>query len=204
MINKVYDLLKKKQLVWSLLALPGIFYFIVPFFMGDFEPEPWKFANQNTGIIAVSVFVASLALNPLRIVFPKIKLFKVINRHRRSVGVAAFIYAVLHLFCYYMKKGSLAELLPYLLHPVIAPAVLAFIIMLVLAVTSNDSSVKRLGHQAWKKIHNKVYFAEFFVFIHMILQRPNVKILAVSLFIPLFVLQRLRFRIEKKNKASQK
>lgn len=197
-MEKIYRLIKRKEFFWPLLALPGVIFLLLPFLDGTFGDKPWKEATKNSGIIAVSVFVASLSLNPLAIVFPKMALFKAINRHRRAVGVAAFIYVLIHIFCYLMKKGSLKAVLPYLVHPVIMPGIAAFLILLPLALTSNNASVRKMGQEKWKKLHKKTYIAEFFVFLHMILQKPNVKFLALCLFLPLFILQRRRLKIERK------
>ncbi len=191
-------LLRKKWFLWPLLALPGIYYMILPYFTEIYGEKYWNKMTKISGIIAVSMLVFSLAINPLRILFSKIQFFKELMRTRRNVGVAVFMYTVLHVLSFIMKKGISFNTLLYAIHPIIIPGEIAFFIFFALAVTSNDHSVKKMG-KGWMQLHKKVYWAEGLVFLHMIMQKQNVQILALWLFLPLIILQYLRIRKEKKN-----
>lgn len=193
----LYELLKKKWLIWALLCAPLLYFVVLPYFTGVYGVKYWGKATKNSGIIAVSLFTLSLACNPLRVVFDKVQLFKMTFRHRRNVGVAVFLYAVVHITCYIMKKGGFTQTLPYFLHPVIIPGLLAFCIFIPLTLSSNNYSVKKLGFHLWNRLHKAVYLAEGLVFIHMMLQPGKPQILALALFIPLFILQFLRRKKEK-------
>jgi DMSO/TMAO reductase YedYZ heme-binding membrane subunit len=52
-----------------------------------------------------------------------------------------------------------------------------------------------MGGRRWTQLHRKAYWAEGLVFIHMILQFGRPQILALSFFIPLWILQYLRKKI---------
>ena len=170
---------------------------VLPYFTELYGVKYWSKMTKISGIIAASMLVFSLAINPLRIIFSKVHFFKELMRTRRNVGVAVFIYTTVHFFCFIAKKGLSFNTLLYALHPIIIPGELAFLIFLALAVTSNDYFVKRMGKD-WMRLHKKVYYAEGLVFLHMILQKQNVQILALSLFIPLVILQYCRIRAQKK------
>jgi len=103
-----------------------------------------------------------------------------------------------------MKKGGIAHALSHLFYPFIFPAVLAFVILFVLALTSNSISVRRLGGVRWKKIHRSVYLAEILVIGHLFLQGGVALTWCYSLFIPLLALQQWRIRgtVRKKQMVS--
>ncbi len=187
------NVLRNKWLVWCLLALPGLYFLVLPYFTELYGAKYWSKMTKNTGTIAVSMFVFSLAINPLRIIFSKVQLFKTLMRIRRNVGVAVFIYACMHIAAFVTNKGLNANTALYFVHPVVVPGLIAFLIFIPLTITSNDYYVRKLGKR-WQKLHQKAYYAEGLVFLHMILQKQNVQILALSLFIPLVILQYLRVR----------
>ena len=64
------------------------------------------------------------------------------------------------------KKGWVDP--KYIFHPVIFPGVCAFLILFLLALTSNNWSVKKLGYQKWKRLHSLIYVGEVGVFIHVV------------------------------------
>src|SRR3989338_8138550 len=152
----------------------------------------WKTLTPYSGYSSACFLVAILALNPLKSLFPTLLWVTKLNRHRQEIGVAAFSYAVIHLICFIVKRGGFNETLPYLfLHPAIVPAFwVAFIVMFLLALTSNRRSMKTLGFAKWKKLHKKVYYAELAVFIHMIILKEVMW--ALILFTPLLLLQLAR------------
>ena len=139
----------------------------------------------------MGLLVLTLSLNPLQYLFPRSTFLKKINHHRRILGVACFSYAAVHVFCFIIKRGSLAATFRFLLHPALLPGAIAFIIFLALALTSNNYSVKEMGFLNWKKLHKTVYIAEALIFIHMLFLSPRVGFLV---FIPLVTLQLIRRR----------
>jgi sulfoxide reductase heme-binding subunit YedZ len=87
--------------------------------------------------------------------------------------------------------GGFLQGLVYFLHPAIIPAFfIAFPIMLMLAVTSNNYSVKKLSFSKWKRLHKTVYIAEFAIMVHMALM-GSLRLM-LFLFIPLCFLQFMR------------
>jgi sulfoxide reductase heme-binding subunit YedZ len=167
----------------------GIMLFILP--------KPWKVLTSYSGYAAVGFLIAVLSLNPLKKLRPQWILITYLNRYRREMGVAAFSFATIHLICFIIKRGGILNTLPYALHPAIGPALLvAYPIFFLLAISSNEYSVKKLTFVKWKKLHKKVYIAEAFIIIHMFL--IGQKMWAAILFTPLLILQFARKKIEKK------
>jgi sulfoxide reductase heme-binding subunit YedZ len=88
--------------------------------------------------------------------------------HRRAIGVASFAYAALHTVVYLEKKWGADLILTEGLKPGIATGWIALVIFLMLAITSNNLSVRRLG-KTWKLLHRTVYVSALLVFAHWIL-----------------------------------
>jgi len=182
-----------KPLLYSLLILPALIFLLLPTLLDKLGPRPWKKLLIHSGYCTLSLLTISLALAPLTKHFPKLQLFKALSRHRRAIGITVFLYATFHLTCVLtktiQKKGGLP--LDYFLHPVVYTGSLAFLILLLLTVTSTDWSIRSLGYRKWKNIHRSVYGVELLIFIHVFLKSST---LAFSFFIPLILLQGVRVR----------
>lgn len=183
----------------TLLTLPALFFLLLPAVMGWLGDKPWKQLLLNSGYCTVGLLCLSLILSPVSKHFPKVQLFKKIKRYRREIGLSVFFYACFHFFSYVMRsfeKRGMFEF-KYFFHPVIAPGVIAFIILLILALTSNDRSIQAMGYKKWKHLHRYVYGAEALVFLHIFLQS---KTLALSIFIPLLFIQLWRLPRQRHHK----
>jgi sulfoxide reductase heme-binding subunit YedZ len=80
-------------------------------------------------------------------------------RLRRMMGLYAFFYACLHLFAYLWLDQFFAwrEIwLDIVDRPFITVGMLAFILLVPLAATSNQSMTRRLGRN-WKRLHRLAY-----------------------------------------------
>lgn len=87
-----------------------------------------------------------LSLNPLKAIFATNILLKKINRYRREIGVACFSYSFIHLGCFIVKRGGLGETLKFIVHPALTSVFLvAFPIFVLLTMTSNNMSIKKMG-----------------------------------------------------------
>tara|TARA_Y100000588_G_scaffold390365_1_gene495596 strand:+ start:225 stop:1157 length:933 start_codon:yes stop_codon:yes gene_type:complete len=112
---------------------------------------------HETGNVAIAYFLIVLCFTPLKRIFSKAKLISALNRHRRLVGLTAFFYATLHLVLYF--DDGLNRLIDewYLFY--IQCGLAAFLTFLILAVTSNGATVRKLGGRRWKKLHRILYIA---------------------------------------------
>ncbi len=90
----------------------------------------------------------------------------------------------------------------WLFHPILLPGFIAFIIFAILAITSNNVSIRILAITRWRKLHKLVYLGEFFVIVHLLLWLvfdDRIRVLyALSAFVLLIMLQRKRYSIIKK------
>jgi sulfoxide reductase heme-binding subunit YedZ len=106
------------------------------------------------GIWALRFLVATLCVSPIRDLFG-------INwiRYRRALGLLAFWYVVMH-FSTYMILDKYLDFLQILAdiakRPFITIGMAGFLMLVPLALTSNNWSIRRLGPR-WIKLHRLVY-----------------------------------------------
>lgn len=119
------------------------------------------------GFLALATYVGTLLPTTLRIVAPTLKTsygvrFLLINR--RPLGIVSFLFAVGHAYCVIRKRNfDFGALDTYIAS---AEGTAMLIIFTLLAVTSNDWSVKRLKRH-WKQLHTLTYLAMFLLIWHL-------------------------------------
>ena len=89
--------------------------------------------------------------------------------HRRMIGLFAFFYACLHVATYvgidqfFDWRAIVADVVK---RKFITIGMLAFALLVPLALTSTDGSVRRLGYARWKRLHRLVYAAALCGVVH--------------------------------------
>jgi sulfoxide reductase heme-binding subunit YedZ len=89
--------------------------------------------------------------------------------HRRMIGLFAFFYACLHVGTYigvdqfFDWRAIVADVVK---RKFITIGMLAFALLVPLALTSTDGSVRRLGYARWKRLHRLVYAAAVCGVVH--------------------------------------
>jgi len=89
--------------------------------------------------------------------------------HRRMIGLFAFFYACLHVGTYigvdqfFDWRAIVADVVK---RKFITIGMLAFALLVPLALTSTDGSVRRLGYARWKRLHRLVYAAALCGVVH--------------------------------------
>ena len=94
------------------------------------------------------------------------------RRYRRATGLLAFYYAALHLTVYVVLDQGLdlaAIWADIVKRPYITIGMAAFLILVPLAVTSNNAMVRRLGGRAWQRLHRWVYLAAALAAVHFVM-----------------------------------
>ncbi|MEE4164135.1 MAG: ferric reductase-like transmembrane domain-containing protein [Woeseiaceae bacterium] len=121
-----------------------------------------------SGDLAAYLLIATVALSPLRMLLPRWQAANWLLRHRRDVGLAAFVYAAAHTVAYLENADAVSRILADSLSVDILTGWLALLVLLPLALTSNSLSVRRLGRR-WKQLHRWVYAGGVLTFSHWIL-----------------------------------
>jgi methionine sulfoxide reductase heme-binding subunit len=149
---------------WAVLVLPAV-YFAYAYLRGSmFYGE----LLHATGELGAQFLIAALALTPLRLLLPGAGWVAWLARRRRYLGVAAFGYSLLHAAVYLNRQRDLAAIIGDAAEIAMWTGWLALAVMLALAATSNDASVRWLRNR-WKWLHRAAYAAAVLTFMHWIL-----------------------------------
>jgi sulfoxide reductase heme-binding subunit YedZ len=136
--------------------------------LGTLGPRPLIEAIHQTGLWAIRFLMISLAITPLRraLQWPRLVLV------RRMVGVAAFSYATLHLALYIIDQTFdwrlVASEVAFRFYLTIG--FLALLSLSVLAATSTDGMIRRLGGRRWRRLHQSVYVIAVLALVHYFIQ----------------------------------
>ena len=122
---------------------------------------------NQLGYLALVFLISALACTPVKLVtgwtWP--------IRIRRMLGLFAAFYATLHFTTYvaidqqFDWRVLLADITK---RNFIIVGFLAYLLLLPLAATSTDASVRRLGFKRWKAVHRLAYVAGVLAVIHFI------------------------------------
>ncbi|MEM6372072.1 MAG: protein-methionine-sulfoxide reductase heme-binding subunit MsrQ [Pseudomonadota bacterium] len=133
---------------------------------GGLGREPIKALEHELGEIALQLLIIGLCITPLR------RFFGVnLIRFRRAFGVLAFTYVVLHLLVWAVLDMSLlwgqmwADIWK---RPYITVGMAAFVLMIPLAVTSNNLSLRKMGAATWRRLHKLTYPVAVLAVLHYI------------------------------------
>jgi methionine sulfoxide reductase heme-binding subunit len=134
--------------------------------------DPVKWTHHYLGDTAIRILLATLAVSPIR----DITGWAPIALVRRRIGLAAFSYATLHMLAY--VGLNLGWSLPKLWEDVVVRTYITFgmialLAMIPLALTSNNSMIRRLGRKAWDRIHWLIFPLAIFAVAHNILMQKT-------------------------------
>jgi len=149
--------------VYIVLFLPAPWMFYLGL-TGGLGPEPINALEREYGELALKLVVASLCITPLRNSF-RLNLIK----FRRAVGLMAFLYVTLHLCVWlFLDVQIVSQIVGDILkRPYVTIGMAAFLLMVPLAVTSNNWSIRNMG-PGWNKLHRLSYVAAILGGVHFI------------------------------------
>lgn len=157
---------RSKFLIWLLLGIPlagmtcnylyGTTLVFGEVYYGDYI--------HLTGRYAAWLLLLVLAARPLMLAAPGNRFARWYLGQRRYLGVASFLYAAAHLAAY-LGKQDWARVSEDMALPDFWTGWIAFAIFSLLAMTSNNFSV-RLLRRGWKALHRFVHVAAVLTFIH--------------------------------------
>jgi len=146
--------------------LPAVWYFYLGV-TDQLGADPQNTLERVLGLWALRFLILTLGITPLRrLGGPNLV------RYRRAIGLIAFYYAALHLTVYTVLDRGLdlaAIWADIVKRPYITVGMLAFTILVPLAVTSNAPMIRRLGGAGWQRLHRLVYVAAAAAALHFIM-----------------------------------
>ncbi|WP_426212579.1 protein-methionine-sulfoxide reductase heme-binding subunit MsrQ [Pseudomonas sp. TWR2-1-1] len=150
-------------------------------------PDPGKVLVDRLGLGTLILLLVTLCMTPMQ----KLTGWAGWIAVRRQLGLWCFAYVVLHLCAYlafvlgfdWSQLGVELRKRPYII-----VGSLGFLCLLVLAVTSNRYSQRRLGGR-WKKLHRLVYVILGLGLLHMLwIVRADLKEWSIYAFIGICLL----------------
>lgn len=146
----------KPASIWALYVIglmPGLYAFYLGIF-GGLGADPVRAFEHLLGLWALRFLCIGLVITPLRDLFG-INLIS----YRRAVGLLAFYYVLAHFAVYLtLDRGLILSSIAgdILKRPYIMLGMAGLIMLVPLALTSNQWSIRRLG-QRWNRLHKLVY-----------------------------------------------
>lgn len=185
-----------RKAAWFLFLVP-LAWLGFKYWQTGFGANPVEYLIRFHGDWALRFLLLALAATPLSWRWPRLA------ATRRTLGLLAFVYAVLHILLYLGldKLFDLDEIFRDLVKRLyITVGMLAFLLMLPLAVTSTNGWIKRLGGKRWKALHRAlVWPLAFLACLHFALM---IKFYAYGepLFYAVLVLLLLGMRFRRKDR----
>jgi len=127
--------------------------------------NPAEFATRTTGVLTLLFLILSLVVTPLR----KALGLPWMIKFRRLLGLYGFFYGCVHLLTYvwfdkFFGFAAIGEDIAK--RPYITIGMASFVMLVPLALTSTQKSIKRLGGKRWNLLHRLVYLSAIGGVIH--------------------------------------
>jgi sulfoxide reductase heme-binding subunit YedZ len=134
------------------------------FYTNDLTANPGDYITDQTGTWTLALLTITLCVTPIR----RLTGWNQVVRLRRMLGLFAFFYATLHMltwvvFIHFFDVDFMIE--DVTMRPFITVGMTVFLILSVLALTSNRFAVRRLGRR-WQTLHRLVYVAAIGGVVH--------------------------------------
>ncbi len=136
-------------------------------FTNQLGADPIEALENALGEWALWFLIAGLVVTPLQR-FAHINFIK----YRRALGLIAFVYVTMHVGVYLLFDRQLDWSVIWAdvwKRPYITIGVMSFLLLLPLAITSNNWSLRKIGAQMWRRIHQLIYLAAPLGALHYVL-----------------------------------
>lgn len=150
--------------LYALAPIPVIWIYYLGF-AGQLGVDPAKRIEHELGLWSLWLLIAGLSVTPLRR-FAGVNLLK----FRRALGVITFFYLLAHLLTWLVLDVQFQNVWADIVKRwYITVGMLAFSLMVPLALTSNNWSLRKLGSGTWRKLHRLVYPIAILGALHFLL-----------------------------------
>ena len=166
-------------IVLLLLVMPIGLAIAAAFTEDRFGARPLNNLIHRAGYWALLFVLITLAITPLRRVARYGQLVDV----RRMLGVGAFCYAAVHILLYVTDQmfDLVKVATEIVLRLYLTIGFISLVGLTVLAITSTDGMVRRLGGLRWNRLHQIVYVIALLALIHFFQQTK------ADIWVPTFV-----------------
>ena len=198
MVRDLADRLRRlpNGIVWLLGAFP-LALLVWDIFTGGLGIDPVRDIEHRLGRTALYFVIGSLCFTPA------LRLFRInLVKFRRPVGLVAFSYAALHFATWivldmgFLWSQIVADIVkrPYLILGMIALTILT-----VMAVTSGNRVLRKLGPVRWRRIHRMIYAAAPIAVLHWLISHKIWPVWGITMGTAVLLLLALRVPVFQTN-----
>jgi sulfoxide reductase heme-binding subunit YedZ len=160
-----------KRIIFAAALIPAA-ALALDAFRGNLTANPIEYITHTTGDWAIRFLVITLAVTPLR----RITGWNPIIQLRRMLGLFSFFYATLHFLTWFVLDWffdfrQMAE--DIAMRPFITLGMATYVMLLALALTSTQKSIRRLGRK-WTLLHRLISVSAGTALLHFWLGRKTV------------------------------
>ena len=160
-----------KRIIFAAALIPAA-VLVADAVRGELTANPIEYITHTTGDWAIRFLVITLAVTPIR----RLTGWNPIIKLRRMLGLFSFFYATLHFLTWFVLdwffdfRQMAADVAK---RPFITLGMATFVMLLALAATSTQGSVRRMGRR-WTQLHRLIYVAAVTALFHFWLARKTV------------------------------
>lgn len=184
--------------LYILGALPPV-WLIWQGFTGGLGVDPVKEMEHQMGLWGLWLLIAGLCVTPLQ----RLAGIRLI-RYRRAIGLLAFFYILLHLLIWLALDVQIPSqiIADIAKRPYVTVGMAAFVLLVPLALTSNNWSIRKLGPR-WRKLHRLVYAAVLLGGIHFLMLVRGFQYEPLIYLAVIVGLLALRIRLPRRKRAAR-
>jgi sulfoxide reductase heme-binding subunit YedZ len=160
-----------KRIIFAAALIP-VAALVLDAFRGDLTANPIEYITHATGDWAIRFLVITLAVTPIR----RITGWNPIIQLRRMLGLFSFFYATLHFLTWFVLDWffNFRQMVEDVaMRPFITLGMATYLMLLALALTSTQKSIRRLGRK-WTLLHRLIYAAAVTSLLHFWLARKTI------------------------------
>lgn len=158
-----------KPLLWLLCAVPLVLLCAAAA-TGQLGANPVDKFIKEMGEWSLRFLWLTLLVTPLREIAGLPGLLK----HRRALGVTAFLYALIHFLAYaWLDQGWVLDdiVADVIKRNFILVGFVALLLMLPLALTSFNAAIRAIGGRRWQALHKLVYAVALLGLLHFYMKK---------------------------------
>lgn len=162
---------------------------------GGLGAEPIRSLEQELGSLTLKLFVLVLAITPIRD-WLGVNLIK----FRRALGLIVFFYVVLHLLVWLVLDVQYPSEIwaDIVKRPYITIGMLSLVLLIPLAITSNNLSIRKMGPLAWRRLHKLTYGAAVLGALHFVILAKGFQIEPLIYLGVILILVAARIKLPKR------
>lgn len=160
-----------KPFLFALALLP-LAYWLTALFNDTLGANPAEALLRGTGLWTLRMLCVLLLVSPLR----EAMAWPALARLRRMLGLFVFFYALVHFVAYVWldQSGQWEDILGDIpKRPFILVGLLAFVLLIPLALTSFNAAIRWMGAARWRNLHRAVYLIALLAILHFFWMRAG-------------------------------